>query len=324
MDRLRQAATEPQHAAALGDYLARFGAESPVWDVARPTYREDPSPLLAWLGSDGRRTPEPDPSAWARAARDVDARLPDGQRATFAALLARARQAVALGEEDDFVYARVQAAVRAALVALGKRLAAHGLLDDAGDVFWLPLDTARALARGDAGAGTLRRLVAAARDEQQRALASPPPSIEPLPRDGRAVDRPTGHAVVGKTGSGGRAIGRVWLYANVPAGVTARSSGAPDATTPPAELPIIVAPTLLPTELPLLPAAALVVETGGVLGHVAAQARERGIPAIVGAAGACAAFATGDLVLVDGDAGVAVKLGDGDRGDSLYGDAPTR
>ena len=35
--------------------------------------------------------------------------------------------------------------------------------------------------------------------------------------------------------------------------------------------------------------AAIVVETGGVLDHVAAQARERGIPAVVGAVGACRA-----------------------------------
>ena len=49
---------------------------------------------------------------------------------------------------------------------------------------------------------------------------------------------------------------------------------------------VLVARTLLPTELPLLSAAALVVETGGPLDHVAAQARERGIPAVVGAADA--------------------------------------
>ena len=65
---------------------------------------------------------------------------------------------------------------------------------------------------------------------------------------------------------------------------------------------------MLPTELPLLPAAGLVVETGGVLDHVAAQARERGIPAIVGARGACAAIADGDLVLLDADAGQVIRL----------------
>jgi pyruvate,water dikinase len=73
---------------------------------------------------------------------------------------------------------------------------------------------------------------------------------------------------------------------------------------------ILVARTLLPTELPLVTPAALVVETGGVLGHVAAQARERGLPAIVDAPGASTAFREGDQVLVDADAGVAIRVAD--------------
>lgn len=73
---------------------------------------------------------------------------------------------------------------------------------------------------------------------------------------------------------------------------------------------ILIARTLLPTELPLLAPAALVVETGGPLGHVAAQARERNLPAVVDAAGACASFRQGDLVLVDGDAGLVIRIGD--------------
>jgi phosphoenolpyruvate-protein kinase (PTS system EI component) len=71
---------------------------------------------------------------------------------------------------------------------------------------------------------------------------------------------------------------------------------------------VLVAATLLPTELPLLDAAALVTETGGPLDHVAAQARERAIPAVVGVAGALSALAEGDLVLVDADRGVVVRL----------------
>jgi phosphohistidine swiveling domain-containing protein len=73
---------------------------------------------------------------------------------------------------------------------------------------------------------------------------------------------------------------------------------------------ILLAHTLLPTELPLLSASAIVTETGGLLDHVAAQARERGIPAVVGALGACSAFSEGDLVFVDAERGVVVRLAD--------------
>ncbi|MDB4980220.1 MAG: PEP-utilizing enzyme mobile domain, partial [Myxococcales bacterium] len=58
----------------------------------------------------------------------------------------------------------------------------------------------------------------------------------------------------------------------------------------------------------LLSPVALVVETGGPLGHVAAQARERALPAVVDAPGASTAFRAGDLVLVDGDTGLAIRL----------------
>ncbi len=84
----------------------------------------------------------------------------------------------------------------------------------------------------------------------------------------------------------------------------------PGGATPVPAGAILIARTLLPTELPLaLSPAALVVETGGPLGHVAAQARERGLPAVVDAAGACAAFREGDAVLVDGDAGLVIRVG---------------
>jgi phosphoenolpyruvate-protein kinase (PTS system EI component) len=112
--------------------------------------------------------------------------------------------------------------------------------------------------------------------------------------------------VAGRRASGGRVIGRALVRGpRADAGpVVAPAAG------PSNDAIILVAATLLPTELPLLRAAGLVVECGGVLGHVAAQARERGIPALVDAAGACAAIATGDLVLLDADAGQLIKLAD--------------
>jgi len=54
--------------------------------------------------------------------------------------------------------------------------------------------------------------------------------------------------------------------------------------------------------------AAIVVETGTILGHVSAQARERGIPAVVAAHGARTALPEGTLVLVDGDRGEVLRL----------------
>jgi len=67
---------------------------------------------------------------------------------------------------------------------------------------------------------------------------------------------------------------------------------------------ILVARTIEPNWLPWLKVAAgVVAEQGGMTAHGAILARELGIPAVVGVAGATRAIASGDWVLVDGDSG---------------------
>ena len=265
---------------ALAYYLAMFGDESAGWDVAVPTYAEEPSALLVQRREAARPTAD-----WRRASTEVEGQLAPGAREEWRALLRVARMAVALGEADDGLYAKTQAVVRRALLALGERLLADAMLADVTDVFYLPLALARSIAGGVTPASGLAGLVREGRRAWQAALRAPPP----LPRAG------DGKAVRG-AGTGGRAIGRVtWHRPGL------RPAGAADA--------VLVARTLLPTELPLLDAAALVTETGGPLDHVAAQARERNLPAVVGAQGVTEMLCEGDLVLVDGDRGLVVRLG---------------
>ncbi|MEG4303657.1 putative PEP-binding protein [Microcoleus sp. D3_18a_C4] len=72
---------------------------------------------------------------------------------------------------------------------------------------------------------------------------------------------------------------------------------------------ILVAPTIDPNWLPWLKVAAgVVAEQGGMTCHGAILARELGIPAVVGVAGATRAIASGDSVLVDGDSGEVFAL----------------
>ena len=72
-----------------------------------------------------------------------------------------------------------------------------------------------------------------------------------------------------------------------------------------------MAETTAPPWTPLFAtAAAVVTDTGGVLSHCAVVAREYGIPAVVGVAVATQAIADGQLIEVDGDAGVVRIVGD--------------
>nr|WP_275939238.1 PEP-utilizing enzyme [Polyangium spumosum] len=70
---------------------------------------------------------------------------------------------------------------------------------------------------------------------------------------------------------------------------------------------ILVAPSTDPGWTPLfLTAGGLVMEMGGSMSHGAVVAREYGIPAVVGVAGATARITTGQVITVDGGAGRVV------------------
>ena len=68
---------------------------------------------------------------------------------------------------------------------------------------------------------------------------------------------------------------------------------------------VLVAETTAPPWTPLFATvAAVVTDTGGALSHCAVVAREYGIPAVVGVGIATQAIADGQMVEVDGNAGI--------------------
>jgi phosphohistidine swiveling domain-containing protein len=277
-------------------YLEAFGDESPCWEVATPTWREAPETLERRLLAPRQTGVKGDESAafQATAAR-LRGALPPTAHDEWARRLTAARAAAAAGEDDDALYARAQAHVRYALLREGARLCAAGVLETAGEVFWLPFDLVRADARGDPAlsGAEATALVRAAHAADAEARAHPP-ALSGGDLDDLAGESPG--LIRGRAGAGGAFIGPVRIVLG-PDSLAAGSAGE-----------VVVARAILPAELPLIAAAALVIETGGPLDHVAAQARERGIPAVVGAVGACARLRDGDQVLVDGDTGLVVKL----------------
>jgi pyruvate,water dikinase len=284
-------------AEARAAYQDRFGKESPCWDVAVPTWSEIPIRLDRRLRALGSDAAEPPPDAWRTTADAFRATLPRAEQASWDHLLDEARVAAGVAEDDDALYARAQAEVRQALLLEGARLAAEGVLTP-NDIFWLPLDLVREVARGERT--TTReetaRLVNKARQADAAARAAAPSltGVDLSSEESAGIVR-------GRGGAGGVCIGRVRLWRGIDPAPRDEILVDPD-------LEVIVARTILPTELPLISAAALVVETGGALDHVAAQARERGIPAVVGAVGATSAFREGDRVIVDGDAAVVARI----------------
>src|SRR5262245_33948974 len=135
-------------AAALESYLDEFGDEAPRWDVAAPTWRERSGSLERLMRGTNVGAPIDDRS-WREASDAVRARLAEEAHGEWESRLTVARRAVAVAEDDDALYARLQAHVRRALLREGERLWTQGVLADPAEVFWLPLEAVRKDARGE-------------------------------------------------------------------------------------------------------------------------------------------------------------------------------
>ena len=182
-----------------------------------------------------------------------------------------------LAERDDLYFARMQQLVRRALLA---RSAELGL--DGDDIFWIALDDACAGIDRD----TAHRHAGAARAANARAAAWDMPIVV------GGAPRPTGRALHG-VGSGPRVTGRAVRFATL-AGATLVGSG-----------DVVVVRAVTPALAMFVgTCAAIVSETGGLLDHGAALARELGITCVVGCHDAWHQLDDGSIVTVDGEAGV--------------------
>jgi len=234
---------------------------------------------------------------FARGAREAEAmaaellgRVHGPRRRVLGALLRRVRANAGAREYPKFQVIRLFAKGRALLALVGADLASRGSLSSADDVWYLTVAEMRRAAGGE----DLRALVTERRIQYRREMAR-----RHIPRlllsDGTDVEAayapPADGALRGSPASPGTvtAVARVVRSPN-------------HAHLEPGE--ILVAPSTDPGWTPLfLTAGGLVMEMGGMMSHGAVVAREYGIPAVVGVAGATERIATGQRITVDGSAG---------------------
>jgi pyruvate,water dikinase len=270
--------------AVLQEYLGFYGDEAPGWDVMCKTLRED---AVAWREAREARLSHQGPSpeerrrsaarGSAELARALSLALPEDERRIFADKLTYARLLYPLLEEDDLLFSKAIAYLRRAFLQEGKKLG----LADGEDVFFLSAEERRAKLSPE----ELR-----SRAEEGRALWRQRALRPPLPPAPQAAS-----GLRGEGASPGVVRGRVRVLL--------------DFTAPrfsPGE--ILVVPALTPALSHILIfAAGLVAEHGGALSHAASMAREYGIPAVVGAAGATRLLHDGQHITIDGRTG-AISL----------------
>jgi pyruvate,water dikinase len=224
------------------------------------------------------------------------ARVPARRRARFDSLVDRAQRFVRLRERTKATCIMGLRPGRQILLALGERCKARGVLDSADDIFYLFANEVVAVAEGRLAKDEVRDAVRRRRRQKVEMEAYfLPDNFEDRPEIHLRGEAPEPSSVLQGLGvSPGRATGRARVLSDLrAAGETAIHPGE-----------VLVAPFTDAPWTPLfLTAAAVVVETGGMLSHAATVAREFGIPAVVMVKDATRLIQTGEELTVDGRTG---------------------
>ncbi len=293
-------------ARSLRAFLQEHEDELALWsEMHRPAWNEDPIPLMRLVGSTVAAESRDRHDAAAAAIADVRARLSPEDMAEFEAALALSRDYVPVIEHRARWQLKLFGGVRRSLIELGKKLVAGNLAANPNDVFFLRLSELEAAASGELD---IPALVATRKAEWQRNLLLTPPltlglpipiemlgAMSPIMRrmfGAVALPKATATVVSGIAASRGIARGRARIVRGL------------DEAEDLVEGDILVCPSTSPPWTPYFAVvAAIVTDAGGVLSHAAIEAREYGIPAVVGTREATRLIPEGAMVTVDGGAG---------------------
>ncbi|TMC79808.1 MAG: hypothetical protein E6J09_01130 [Chloroflexi bacterium] len=290
--------------------------------LGAPSWSDDPSLLVGAIAQRLARTGEhpakrlaqlrSTADAIARSARERLAGRPE-DLARFEEVLAAAESAGPLTEEHNYwIDRRNQAQMNRAIRRFAARLVAEGALADTEEVFLLYVPEIREALREPRD---LSSLIASRREEQRRwkSMVSPETIGAPAPpatiASGTSLvamshlqfkqrqDDPA-RTLRGVGASAGVVRGPARLIRDLAESGKLRRGD------------VLVCQASNVSWIPLFVSAiAVVTEVGGALSHAAVVAREFGVPCVVGTAIALSTLTDGELIEVDGSAGLVRRLG---------------
>ncbi len=297
-------------AAAYRAFITEFGwrgqRES---DPATQTWDEHPAFVLSSIRADLEAPVSANPhQREARAAairtkveQRIFAKIPKSELAGFKKQLLLTQMLAREREGVKATWARACRNYRPLVLEMGRRLAARGIIAEREDVWFLRWSELQ-----QAGAGRLTaRAAAKAVTERRAEFARLQDFVMP---EGVFTWPAELVALGGEVDSAQREFKALGVSAGVAEGRARVILDVYDDTDlEPGE--ILVAPFTDAPWTPLfIPAAAVVVEVGGVLSHAATVAREFGIPAVSGVKDATRIIKTGQLIRVDGSTGTVTIL----------------
>jgi len=323
--------------ADLRAWLAQYGQRlNSVFSLGEPSWIEDPAPpiqnLQAYVAQPESR-PEMEPAALTagreKALAEARARLagyPQPVVTRFETLLKAAQVAAVVHEDHNFwIDQRFFYHIRRLIMEFGGRLAQAGTIESANDVFYLTPDELQ-----NGRDVPMKGMVQERKTEMERfSHMTPPPMLGTPPAfemtDGGSMIRAMfkGEMTPPKTSNGEAHMVEAHMVKGLAgsAGVargTARviHSLAEAGKLQPGD--VLVAPATEPPWTPLFAtASAVVTDTGGVLSHSAVVAREYRIPAVVGTDYATSTFHDGQLLEVDGNAGIVRVVSENEESDAI-------
>jgi pyruvate,water dikinase len=293
-------------AGALRAFLDDHADEIALWsELHVPAWNEDPEPLLRVVAATLASPQRDRTDASAQAIAEARARLDPADHEAFEAAIATSRNYVPVIEHRARWQLKLFGAMRRPFVAIGQKFVDAGRMDAANDVFFLHYNELTPAMEGDYD---LRALVAERKAEHEANLRLTPPMTLglPVPYEMLGAVNPmlkrmfgavalvpdTETVVNGIGGSKGIVRGRARIV-----GGLAEAEDLQDGD-------ILVCPSTSPPWSPYFAiVSAIVTDAGGVLSHAAIEAREYGIPAVVGTRTATHAIPDMAMITVDGSAG---------------------
>ncbi|MGE0599602.1 MAG: PEP-utilizing enzyme [Dehalococcoidia bacterium] len=290
----------------LANFLEDHEDELALWsEIHEPAWNEDPAPLLKLVAATLAASGQERTNNGADAIATVRSKLKPEDIPEFEAALAVSRDYVPIIEHRARWQLKLFGGVRRLFVRLGEKLVAMGVAESPGDVFFLRYSELEPAARGEID---LRAIVPGRRVEWQENLKLAPPMTLGLPITYEmvgmaslmlrrvfgavAINPATATVVSGIAANAGVVRGR----ARIVGGLAEAEDLVPG--------DILVCPSTSPPWTPYFAVvSAVVTDAGGVLSHAAIEAREYGIPAVVGTREATRRIPEGAMITVDGSSG---------------------
>ena len=271
-------------------FLRDHGHREVEYDPYVPPWAEAPWHVIEHLRALLLQTQDKTP---ARNAPDsvIPVAVPEALHGLIRELVRLLREYTCLDDLEHYQTTRLYLPFRRILRAMGALLAAKGILDEPGDIYFSSMEALQACIfdNYEAARAALRELVL-----RQKAAYGQNRLRNPAWRLGEDAAREfvCPDILAGIPGSPGQAEGPVYIVRG-PEDFAGFPQGA-----------VLVARTTSPAWTPLFyKAAAVVTESGGPLSHGAVTAREMGLPAVMAVPEAMERFVPGQLVVIDGTGG---------------------